>query len=82
MLTTLDLDEYVYSAIQSGTCGFLLKDVSPEQLVGAVRTVSMGDALLAPSITRRLAERFARPGPNPTEALHRTRALPPARLRC
>src|SRR5437899_6154364 len=61
MLTTFDLDEYVYAALQAGAAGFLLKDVSPEHLVGAVRTVAIGDALLAPSITRRLVERFARP---------------------
>ena len=61
ILTTFDLDEYVYAAIQAGACGFLLKDVTPEQLVAAVRTVSVGDALLAPSITRRLVERFAPP---------------------
>jgi DNA-binding NarL/FixJ family response regulator len=61
ILTTFDLDEYVYAAIQAGACGFLLKDVSAEHLVGAVRTVAVGDALLAPSITRRLVERFARP---------------------
>ena len=61
ILTTFDLDEYVYAALQSGASGFLLKDVSPEHLVGAVRTVAIGDALLAPSITRRLVERFARP---------------------
>jgi DNA-binding NarL/FixJ family response regulator len=61
ILTTFDLDEYVYAALQAGACGFLLKDVSPEHLVGAVRTVAGGDALLAPSITRRLVERFARP---------------------
>ena len=61
ILTTFDLDEYVYAAMQAGASGFLLKDVSAEQLVGAVRTVSVGDALLAPSITRRLVERFARP---------------------
>jgi len=58
MLTTFDLDEYVYAALQAGASGFLLKDVSPEQLVAAVRMVSEGDALLAPSITRRLIERF------------------------
>ena len=57
VLTTFDLDEYVYAALQSGASGFLLKDVSPEQLVAAVRTVSVGDALLAPAITRRLVER-------------------------
>ncbi len=61
ILTTFDLDEYVYAALQAGAAGFLLKDVSPEHLVGAVRTVALGDALLAPSITRRLVERFARP---------------------
>ena len=61
ILTTFDLDEYVYAALQSGASGFLLKDVSPEHLVGAVRTVAVGDALLAPSITRRLVERYARP---------------------
>jgi len=65
VLTTFDLDEYVYAALRSGACGFLLKDVTPEQLVGAVRIVATGDALLAPSITRRLVERYARPGPSP-----------------
>jgi DNA-binding NarL/FixJ family response regulator len=61
MLTTFDLDEYVYAAMTAGASGFLLKDVSPEQLIAAVRLVAAGDALLAPSITRRLIERFARP---------------------
>jgi len=61
MLTTFDLDEYVYTALRIGASGFLLKDVSPEQLVAAVRLVAAGDALLAPSITRRLVERWARP---------------------
>jgi DNA-binding NarL/FixJ family response regulator len=60
ILTTFDLDEYVYAALQVGACGFLLKDVSPERLVAAVRTVVAGDALLAPAITRRLVERYAR----------------------
>jgi DNA-binding NarL/FixJ family response regulator len=59
ILTTFDLDQYVYAALAAGASGFLLKDVSPEQLVTAVRTVRAGDALLAPSITRRLVERFA-----------------------
>lgn len=63
MLTTFDLDEYVYSALQAGAAGFLLKDVTPEGLVAAVRLIAAGDALLAPSITRRLVERFARPQP-------------------
>jgi DNA-binding NarL/FixJ family response regulator len=66
MLTTFDLDEYVYTALQVGASGFLLKDVSPEQLIAAVRLVAAGDALLAPSITRRLVERFARPAPAAT----------------
>jgi DNA-binding NarL/FixJ family response regulator len=61
ILTTFDLDEYVYAALRSGASGFLLKDVSPEHLIGAVRTVAVGDALLAPSITRRLVERYAQP---------------------
>jgi DNA-binding NarL/FixJ family response regulator len=59
ILTTFDLDQYVYAALTAGASGFLLKDVSAEQLVTAVRTVRAGDALLAPSITRRLVERFA-----------------------
>ena len=58
ILTTFDLDEYVCSGLEAGASGFMLKDVSPEQLVAAVRTVADGDALLAPSITRRLIERF------------------------
>jgi DNA-binding NarL/FixJ family response regulator len=60
MLTTFDLDEYVYAALHAGASGFLLKDVSPEHLIAAVRMVAAGDALLAPSITRRLVERFVR----------------------
>ena len=59
ILTTFDLDEYVYAALSAGASGFLLKDVTPEHLVGAVWLVRTGDALLAPSITRRLVERFA-----------------------
>ncbi|MGH8963375.1 MAG: response regulator [Jatrophihabitantaceae bacterium] len=59
ILTTFDLDHYVYAAITAGASGFLLKDVTPEHLVAAVRLVRTGDALLAPTITRRLVERFA-----------------------
>jgi len=59
ILTTFDLDQYVYTALSAGASGFLLKDVSPEHLIAAVRLVRRGDALLAPSITRRLVERFA-----------------------
>ncbi|MER6944208.1 response regulator transcription factor [Nonomuraea sp. NPDC000554] len=60
ILTTYDLDQYVYAALAAGASGFLLKDVTPEHLVAAVRLVRSGDALLAPTITRRLVERFAR----------------------
>jgi DNA-binding NarL/FixJ family response regulator len=59
MLTTFDLDRYVYGALSLGASGFLLKDVTPEHLAAAVRLVGTGDALLAPSITRRLVERYA-----------------------
>ncbi|MFI5681332.1 response regulator [Streptomyces cellulosae] len=59
ILTTFDLDRYVYAALSAGASGFLLKDVTPEHLTAAVRTVRTGDALLAPAITRRLVERFA-----------------------
>jgi DNA-binding NarL/FixJ family response regulator len=59
ILTTFDLDEYVHEAIRAGASGFLLKDVLPAQLVDAVRVVAAGDALLAPSVTRRLLDRFA-----------------------
>ena len=58
MLTTFDLDQYVFDALQAGASGFLLKDVPPEQLVAGIRTVANGDALLAPVITRRLIETF------------------------
>jgi len=66
MLTTFDLDQYVYAALAAGASGFLLKDVSPEHLIAAVRLVRTGDALLAPSITRRLVERFAPRSDRPT----------------
>ena len=70
MLTTFDLDHYVYAALTAGASGFLLKDVTPEQLVGAVRLVRSGDALLAPTITRRLVQRFAQHDTDPP-AIHR-----------
>jgi RNA polymerase sigma factor (sigma-70 family) len=70
MLTTFDLDQYVYAALTAGASGFLLKDVTPDHLVHAVRLVQQGDALLAPTITRRLVERFARVDPD-RSALHR-----------
>jgi DNA-binding NarL/FixJ family response regulator len=62
ILTTFDLDEYVYEALRSGASGFLLKDTPPEQLVQAILVVAAGEALLAPSITRRLIEEFIRTG--------------------
>jgi DNA-binding NarL/FixJ family response regulator len=71
ILTTFDADEYVYDAMKAGASGFLLKDVRPEQLAEAVRTVAAGDALLAPAITRRLVEQFVRRPPPGT-------ARPPA----
>ena len=63
MLTTFDLDEYVYDALRAGASGFLLKDSPPEQLVTAIRVVAGGEALLAPSVTSRLIEQFARGRP-------------------
>jgi DNA-binding NarL/FixJ family response regulator len=71
MLTTFDLDEYVYDALRAGASGFLLKDVPAEQLVEGIHVVAGGDALLAPSVTRRLIEEFSRTPPS-------QRALPPS----
>jgi len=70
ILTTFDLDHYVYAALSAGASGFLLKDVTPEHLVAAVRMVRAGDALLAPAITRRLVERFGRRDAD-SAAIHR-----------
>jgi DNA-binding NarL/FixJ family response regulator len=63
MLTTFDLDDYIYAALQAGASGFLLKDSEPEDLLRAVRVVAAGEALLAPSITRRLIENFVETRP-------------------
>jgi len=63
ILTTFDLDDYVYEALRAGASGFLLKDRPPEELVAAVRVIAAGEALLAPSVTRRLIEEFARRAP-------------------
>ena len=65
VLTTFDLDEYVYSAVRAGASGFLLKDSPADELLRAVRLVAAGDALLAPSVTRTLIEEFARNGAGP-----------------
>lgn len=63
MLTTFDIDEYVYEAMKAGASGFLLKTAPPRQLADAVRTIAAGEALLAPSVTRRLVEQFVRRPP-------------------
>ena len=67
MLTTFDLDEYVYEALRAGASGFLLKDVPAEQLIAGIRVVAEGEALLAPSVTRRLIHEFARAAPSAQE---------------
>jgi DNA-binding NarL/FixJ family response regulator len=69
MLTTFDMDEYVYDALRAGASGFLLKDVPPEQLVAGIRAVAQGDALLAPSITRRVIEEFVRRPPSSVQTM-------------
>jgi DNA-binding NarL/FixJ family response regulator len=70
VLTTFDLDEYVYEALRAGASGFVLKDDPPEQLIAAVRTVAAGDALLSPAITKRVIGEFARlPRPTPPKEL-------------
>jgi DNA-binding NarL/FixJ family response regulator len=65
ILTTFDLDQYVYDALRAGASGFLLKDVTAERLFDAVRVIAAGDALLAPAVTRRLISEFTRPRPPP-----------------
>jgi DNA-binding NarL/FixJ family response regulator len=67
VLTTYDLDEYVFEALRSGAAGFLLKHTSPELLVEAVRAVAAGEGLIAPSLTRKLIEEFVRAAPGPAE---------------
>jgi DNA-binding NarL/FixJ family response regulator len=68
MLTTFDLDEYVYDALRAGASGFLLKDVPADQLIAGIKVVAQGEALLAPTITRRLIHEFARSAPSRAEA--------------
>ncbi|MDQ4107635.1 MAG: response regulator transcription factor [Actinomycetota bacterium] len=81
ILTTFDLDEYVYEALRAGASGFLLKDRPPEELIAAVRVVAQGEALLAPSVTRRLIREFAsrtgstRPVPELDELTEREREV-------
>ena len=72
MLTTFDLDEYVYEALRAGASGFLLKDTPPEQLVSAIHVIAEGDALLSPSITKRVISEFVRGvGPKPASQFPR-----------
>jgi DNA-binding NarL/FixJ family response regulator len=73
ILTTYDLDEYVFAALRAGACGFLLKHTSPEELVQAIRTVASGEVLIAPSVTKRLIAEFARApaSPQPPRELQR-----------
>jgi DNA-binding NarL/FixJ family response regulator len=70
ILTTFDLDEYVYEALRAGASGFVLKDDSPEQLLAAIRTVAAGEALLSPTVTKKVIKQFARlPRPDPPKEL-------------
>ena len=81
MLTTFDIDEYIYEALRIGASGFLLKDVPPEQLVAGIRAVASGDALLAPSVTRRVIAEFVRRPPSSASRLEpRLKELTPREL--
>jgi DNA-binding NarL/FixJ family response regulator len=80
ILTTFDLDQYVYGALAAGASGFLLKHSSPEYLTAAIRTVRAGDALLAPSITRRLVERYAPRDAGPPAVRRELSGLSPREL--
>jgi DNA-binding NarL/FixJ family response regulator len=76
MLTTFDLDEYVYDALRAGASGFLLKDTPPEQLVSAIHVIAQGDALLSPAVTRRVISEFVKgAGPKATEEFPQLRDL-------
>ena len=75
MLTTFDLDDYVYEALRAGASGFLLKDSPRHDLIAAIRAAAAGDALLAPSVTRRLIEAFARRPPETTPSPSRLASL-------
>ncbi|WP_455115167.1 response regulator [Rothia mucilaginosa] len=77
MLTTFDIDEYVYSAVRAGASGFLLKDTPPEQLLEAIRTVHRGDAVIAPSATRRLLEQMIPVLDSPAPVAESVQATPP-----
>ena len=75
ILTTFDLDEYVYAGLRSGASGFLLKDAPPGDLIAAIRTVAAGDAVIAPTATRRLIDQFAAMLPSPGSGVRGTDAL-------
>jgi DNA-binding NarL/FixJ family response regulator len=80
VLTTFDLDEYVYDALKAGASGFLRKDAPPERLLAFMRSAGEGDALLDPTITRRLIERYARPSPAGAGATGKLAELTPREL--
>jgi DNA-binding NarL/FixJ family response regulator len=80
MLTTFDLDEYVYDALRAGASGFLLKDVPADQLISGIRMIAQGEALLAPSVTRRLIAEFSRSAPGRGEAPAALEELTPREL--
>ncbi|MGH2406550.1 MAG: response regulator [Candidatus Limnocylindrales bacterium] len=80
ILTTFDLDEYVFEALRAGASGFLLKDAPADQLIAAIRVVAAGEALLAPSVTRRLIEEFARTSPLPRAPVRGLGELTPREL--
>ncbi|WP_353942374.1 response regulator transcription factor [Streptomyces sp. HUAS MG91] len=80
MLTTFDVDDYVYAALQAGASGFLLKDAPPADLIGAVRVVAAGEALLAPTVTKRLIEDFTRTRPVRRDRSPRLKSLTPREL--
>jgi DNA-binding NarL/FixJ family response regulator len=75
MLTTFDVDRYVYDSLRAGASGFLFKDVTPESLVAAIRAVAAGDMLMAPNVTRKLVERFVRTPRGPAEDLQELSVL-------
>ncbi len=81
ILTTFERDEYVFDALRSGASGFLLKNAPPEELLHAVHVVCAGEALLAPSVTRRIVEQFARRPVEATQARHAAGRLDAARAR-
>jgi DNA-binding NarL/FixJ family response regulator len=80
ILTTFDLDDYVYEALRAGASGFLLKDAPPEQLIAAIHTLAAGEALIAPAITKRLIEQFARVAPPSGPAAAALEELTPREL--